>query len=682
MSATSSRDERRRRLDEALAKYLERVDSGELVDRAELLAQHPDLAVDIEAFLNDDRALARVANPVETVAFMHTPTGRGSRGLHIRCPHCTNQVELLVDTPYEEITCHSCGSHFSLVDREEATRLATPLKSIGRFELISRLGVGGFGSVWKARDTELDRVVAVKIPRKGQLSNDEIEQFFREARSAAQLRHPNIVPVHEVGRAEGTIFIVCDLVRGVELNDWLTGERPPFRDIAALCRKIAGSLHHAHQHGVIHRDLKPSNVMIDLDGEPQLMDFGLAKREVGEVTMTVDGQVLGTPAYMSPEQAGGHSHWTDRRTDIYSLGVILFRMLTGELPFRGNAQMQVHRRLTEDAPDPRKLNKHIPKDLATICLKCLERDPNRRYATADALAKEFERFTAGVPIEARPISRIARLARWAKRKPALAAVAGLLVLLAVAGPTAAVVIESQRRRTAELVVEKNNLIDRYVGDQRTDQATIAGLTDRLDMWEGRTNPFEFWPPVAAIGPRQNLLHKLYDQRYAATAAKLQGGAEGADDWDAARGHLGLAVLAHQTKHRPEALKHLSATKKILQKLHRDDPARPAVAAALAQCNLILAELNSEEAPQDADQQLKEAGELFKRLARESSTPNKYRLELLDAELRRAMAAGFEAGKEHLGEAARLDKQLQQEWPADPVKLYELVCLLANREAAE
>ena len=166
---------------------------------------------------------------------------------------------------------------------------------------------------------------------------------------------------------------------------------------------IADALQHAHEKGVIHRDLKPSNIILDEVGQPHVMDFGLAKREVGEIAMTMDGQVLGTPAYMSPEQAAGQSRWIDRRTDIYSLGVILFRMLTGELPFRGNAQMQIHQRLTEDPPDPRKLNRFLPRDLCTICVKCLERDPNRRFAAAKELADELRRFTRKEPILSRPI---------------------------------------------------------------------------------------------------------------------------------------------------------------------------------------------------------------------------------------------------------------------------------------
>ena len=235
----------------------------------------------------------------------HTPSRKDSRGLHIRCPHCCNFVEVLTDTPYEEICCSTCGSNFSLVEREDVTRMAEPLKSIGRFDLVSRLGVGGFGTVWKARDRELDRTVAMKIPRRGQLSESEIDQFFREARAAAELRHTNIVPVHEVGRDGDTLFIVSDFIRGVTLTDWLTAHPVSSREIAELCIPIAEALHHAHQQGIVHRDFKPSNVMIDESGQPHLTDFGLAKREIGEITMTADGQILGTPAYMSPEQTRG-----------------------------------------------------------------------------------------------------------------------------------------------------------------------------------------------------------------------------------------------------------------------------------------------------------------------------------------------------------------------------------------
>ncbi|NQT15483.1 MAG: protein kinase, partial [Planctomycetes bacterium] len=226
--------------------------------------------------------------------------------MKIRCPHCNQPIEVLAESSLRDLSCPSCGSVFNLVGfAETETRDPGPVKTVGRFELIERVGAGSFGTVWKARDPELDRTVAVKIPRKEQLAPEEAEQFLREARAAAQLRHARIVSVHEVGRDGETIYIVSDFVEGATLAEWLTGQRLTPRESAELCVKVAEALHHAHEAGVVHRDLKPGNVMLDVGGEPHIMDFGLAKRETGEVTMTVEGRVFGTPAYMSPEQAKG-----------------------------------------------------------------------------------------------------------------------------------------------------------------------------------------------------------------------------------------------------------------------------------------------------------------------------------------------------------------------------------------
>jgi WD40 repeat protein/tRNA A-37 threonylcarbamoyl transferase component Bud32 len=376
--------DRDRRLDQVITDYLKAVQAGEPADPAEWCRRHPDLAEELSAFFADRARIERLAEPLKAAA---PPAGQRVR-------------------------------------------------YFGDYELIEEIARGGMGIVYKARQVSLNRTVALKMILAGQLASQaDVERFRREAEAAANLDHPNIVPIYEVGEHEGMHYFSMKYIEGGRLAVDGRSTRADLRSAAKQLATVARGVHYAHQRGILHRDLKSANILVDAQGQPHVTDFGLAKRVAGEPGasatggLTLSGAVVGTPSYMAPEQAAAKKGLSVA-VDVYSLGAILYELLTGKPPFTGATPLDVLLQVLEkEPPEPRSLNRRVDRDLATIAMKCLQKDPARRYPSADALADDLDRWLGGLPIKARPIRWPARVWRWTKRNKLLAAAC----LLAVVG---------------------------------------------------------------------------------------------------------------------------------------------------------------------------------------------------------------------------------------------------------
>lgn len=326
---------------------------------------------------------------------------------------------------------------------------------IGDYELIDILGRGGMAVVYLARQLSLDRLVALKtVAAPFAADAHGRERFRREARAVAQLEHPRIVSIHDIGTSAGSMYYTMDYIAGSDLGRVMRHRTFSLREAASLVQKVAEAVEHAHQRGVLHRDLKPGNILLDEANEPHVTDFGIALETDAGAGLTLTGDVLGTPPYMAPEAlAGGHGK-SGPASEVYALGAILFHLLTGRTPFTGTSASEIlNLALTASPPSPRLLNPGIPRDLETICLKCLEKSPESRYASAGALADDLRRFLAGENILARPILAPVRFARWARRRPAPAALLLLLVVGALAATFAAIAFERSRERAVRAEAE-------------------------------------------------------------------------------------------------------------------------------------------------------------------------------------------------------------------------------------
>lgn len=326
----------------------------------------------------------------------------------------------------------------------------------GDYELLEEIGHGGMGLVWKARQVSLNRTVALKMIRAGPFAAKEFVHRFRmEASAAAVLQHPNIVAVHEVGVHQGQHFFSMDYIAGQNLAQLVRDGPLPARCAARYMQTMAKAVQHAHDSGILHRDLKPSNVIIDGHDEPRLTDFGLAKQLQGDSAVTLTGEVIGTPAYMPPEQASGNRGAVRAWSDIYALGAILYHLLTGRAPFAASTlEETIQQVLQRDPVAVRLLNPAVPRDLETICLKCLEKEPAKRYATAQMLAEELGRFLAGKPVLARPVGFAGKTWRWCRRNPGVASAAAIALFSLVTG-LAGVTWQWRRAAAKELFAQQN-----------------------------------------------------------------------------------------------------------------------------------------------------------------------------------------------------------------------------------
>jgi serine/threonine protein kinase len=311
----------------------------------------------------------------------------------------------------------------------------TRLGYFGAYELLEVIARGGMGVVYKARQSSLKRIVALKMIRSGELAGEtEIKRFHTEAEAAAQLQHPNIVAIHEIGEHQGQQYFSMDFVAGKNLAQIADGRPVAARSAAEWLKAIAGAVQFAHQRGVLHRDLKPQNIMLDANGRPQVMDFGLAKNLTADSSVTNTGAVMGSPSYMSPEQARGLNELIGPASDVYSLGAILYEMLTGCPPFHGQSPMDTLSQVVNDEPvPPRSLNADAPADLESICLKCLEKDSARRYPTARELEADLGRFLDGDPVLARPANALRRTMSWFRRHRWVSSAAVSALILTLAG---------------------------------------------------------------------------------------------------------------------------------------------------------------------------------------------------------------------------------------------------------
>jgi serine/threonine-protein kinase len=558
-------------LDEVIETYLKAAHAGAAPSREELIARYPGLAKQLADFFAAQQQFQRFAEPVR---------------------------EALTGIP----------------------AVGTTIRYFGDYELLEEIARGGMGVVYRARQVSLNRVVALKMILAGQFASPEdVQRFHREAEAAANLDHPHIVPIYEVGEHDGQHYFSMKLIEGHSLAN---GMMPlPARSAAELLASVARAVHHAHQRGILHRDLKPGNILIGPAGEPYVADFGLAKHVEGERLNTRTGAVVGTPSYMPPEQARSDKALTTA-ADVYSLGAVFYEMLLGRPPFRGETPLDTVLQVLEREPEkPRSLNRRIDPDLETICLKCLNKEPAKRYGSAEGLADDLDRWLKDEPIVARAIGHHERLWRWCRRKPLVASLSAALSVVLVAGFLAMAMLYAHARRQQGLAEENEKTA--LANANRADTSyrlARAALDEQMKL---KDHPLLQQGALEEI--RKQLLHN--QARFFQEFLEVRG-----DDpeflLDRAQALFNLAKVDWELGLNAEAVKLARQAEPLLRDILSQDPQnldrQNDLAAALqlqAVCDTSIGRLD------DADAPCAEATTLFERLAFEDPEKAVYRSNL-------------------------------------------------------